>query len=690
MPTRGEKLQQQFKGTIQIVREELATYREAVAQMEAAGEAVPRSLIDQADSLVARLEAQHKRVLAIRKREKKALKNLLDSVERAVRGFVEMGDERDEDFKEAEREIRQQAMHAVECFTHDDLFQSRQVAIASCYRFIKAAYTTAETWGEFVEWSANPFARVFPYIRALYDVEEVPVPHDLYPAHPEGDRDWYVWIQEEGPDGKVVKEFDASQEEFEEANIDDPDLIAAIRAMVTGETRIFGGGAEPVTRIERGDDKVEDPVVERDAQYRYVMRYQSSVPEEILPRDTDVDTLTGVVELSKLLAKYAPEAGSNYYDKVAFQAWPKGQMRPKSPTEGGFRFDLTQADVKAIDPFNPRDGFSAAGIVGVGELAAPMTIYDQDLIANVDKAMRTEAAEPGKGSVTEEQKALLTAMGTWEAKAQRPGRAFRAPHHTVSKGGLLDELAQAQGGVLYLDELEDFPPGTIDALASAMRDADYGFTVITPPRPQARDRGVTDYAALMNLNEAGALRYLRDVFDRNLSLLKWGVTGREFPGTAPVKRPEPTTPPKAVKTPKTEAKSTVKIIDINTGDETIEFFAMPPREALIAAVEQARGNYNTWDYPEDLPGIKEQTLSSGHLRLGWWNDKTEKMFYAYEDLAAAPWRGDAPPKAVKTPRAKAKPPTPVPAAPTTLSDEEKDAKLMAAFQAAITAAIREA
>ena len=32
-------------------------------------------------------------------------------------------------------------------------------------------------------------------------------------------------------------------------------------------------------------------------------------------------------------------------------------------------------------------------------------------------------------------------------------------------------------------------------------------------------------------------------------------------------------------------------------------YSLPPKAALIAYIEQSKGNYHTWDYPADLDGI---------------------------------------------------------------------------------------
>ena len=54
-----------------------------------------------------------------------------------------------------------------------------------------------------------------------------------------------------------------------------------------------------------------------------------------------------------------------------------------------------------------------------------------------------------------------------EARALRPGRPFRAPHYTCSTRALREETLLAEGGVLYLDQLEDWRRGALAEVTDA-------------------------------------------------------------------------------------------------------------------------------------------------------------------------------------------------------------------------------
>jgi magnesium chelatase family protein len=95
----------------------------------------------------------------------------------------------------------------------------------------------------------------------------------------------------------------------------------------------------------------------------------------------------------------------------------------------------------------------------------------------------------------------LETASVWAASARRPrpqGRPFRAPHHSSSSAALLGggsgipepgELSLATGGVLFLDELGEFPSHVLDGLRQPLEDrvvtiARRGATVCYPSTGQ--------------------------------------------------------------------------------------------------------------------------------------------------------------------------------------------------------------
>ena len=49
--------------------------------------------------------------------------------------------------------------------------------------------------------------------------------------------------------------------------------------------------------------------------------------------------------------------------------------------------------------------------------------------------------------------------------------------------------------------------------------------------------------------------------------------------------------------------TTIYILWDNGNIEEIAEYSMEPKKALIAFLQQTRGNYNTMDYPSDMVGI---------------------------------------------------------------------------------------
>lgn len=61
-------------------------------------------------------------------------------------------------------------------------------------------------------------------------------------------------------------------------------------------------------------------------------------------------------------------------------------------------------------------------------------------------------------------------------------------------------------------------------------------------------------------------------------------------------------------------KSVVCLWDMSRGECIKEaFYDLPVKAALIAAVNQYKGNYNTWEYGNDLPGIYKSHVIKDRL-----------------------------------------------------------------------------
>lgn len=82
----------------------------------------------------------------------------------------------------------------------------------------------------------------------------------------------------------------------------------------------------------------------------------------------------------------------------------------------------------------------------------------------------------------------------------------------------------------------------------------------------------------------------------------------------------------------TNAKTRVRLVYAGDKPNEERYYSLPPREALVAAIEQARGNYNTWDYPKVVPEETVEDLThTGRRRLRWWDEANERQFFAYDE-----------------------------------------------------------
>ena len=60
--------------------------------------------------------------------------------------------------------------------------------------------------------------------------------------------------------------------------------------------------------------------------------------------------------------------------------------------------------------------------------------------------------------------------------------------------------------------------------------------------------------------------------------------------------------------------SFVMLFDANEGMFIQEArYTLSPMEALIAAIEQYKGNYNTWEYPKTLNGVYKSNVIKDRL-----------------------------------------------------------------------------
>ena len=61
-------------------------------------------------------------------------------------------------------------------------------------------------------------------------------------------------------------------------------------------------------------------------------------------------------------------------------------------------------------------------------------------------------------------------------------------------------------------------------------------------------------------------------------------------------------------------KSVVMLFDGRKGEFVKEIiYTLSPRKALICAAMQYKGNFNTWEYPDDLEGIYKSKVIKDRL-----------------------------------------------------------------------------
>lgn len=75
---------------------------------------------------------------------------------------------------------------------------------------------------------------------------------------------------------------------------------------------------------------------------------------------------------------------------------------------------------------------------------------------------------------------------------------------------------------------------------------------------------------------------------------------------------------------------TTKVYSIKIGTPGIKElcqYSVEPKKALIAFLRQQDGDYHTWDYPDNIKGIRESLTKEDH----WYYDdiKNKRIIAAY-------------------------------------------------------------
>lgn len=134
--------------------------------------------------------------------------------------------------------------------------------------------------------------------------------------------------------------------------------------------------------------------------------------------------------------------------------------------------------------------FARAPAAALPEVSTVLFAFAQRLAASPRNVLLIGRPGSGRTLVARRVPALLPAMSeqeqrdVWRAYSAAglvlqtepvAGRPFRAPHHTVSAAGLvgakyqLGEVSLATHGVLFLDELDNFTAGALNALVDTLR-----------------------------------------------------------------------------------------------------------------------------------------------------------------------------------------------------------------------------
>lgn len=140
-----------------------------------------------------------------------------------------------------------------------------------------------------------------------------------------------------------------------------------------------------------------------------------------------------------------------------------------------------QGDVRKVISVRPTYGTGMQFTLDRPLTGKTSTLYtfnaDQSHTIRVHKEDNFETMPDGE-SLGHRRAREVVAMSVDHASrlaSEEPGTPLRAPHYTTSAQVLLLELDQAQGGILFLDQIEDFSLESIKKLAVAMRDKPYAM-----------------------------------------------------------------------------------------------------------------------------------------------------------------------------------------------------------------------
>jgi magnesium chelatase family protein len=194
----------------------------------------------------------------------------------------------------------------------------------------------------------------------------------------------------------------------------------------------------------------------RRAGYRRLLVPEPNAPEAALVEGIEVNAIPSLARLADLLhGRWQPEP--------ALPAVPDpGEPPPEAP-------DL--ADVRGQGDAKRALEIAAAGghnLLMIGPPGAGKTMLARRLPGILPAPSFEEALE-----ITQVHSAA--GIGTGRLATERP---FRAPHHTISAQGLVGggtrpmpgEITLAHRGVLFLDELPEFPRSAVDALRQPLEE----------------------------------------------------------------------------------------------------------------------------------------------------------------------------------------------------------------------------